>query len=97
MSYRDNIHALIKGISMEVLSYIKEQETQPQFTDRWVPAADIKNSLDLSFVAVPKANKQYGEKGWFFAIIARILEDKNLIEYKKVGSRTFCRSLKKDQ
>lgn len=44
-----------------------------------VPAAHIKNSLRLNFVAVPKAGKQYGEKGWLFAILARMLEDENLL------------------
>ena len=91
MTHKDNIHDLIKKISDEVLSFIKEEESN--FKDRWVPAAHIKNSLDLSFVAVPRANKQYGEKGWFFAIIARILEDQNKIDYKKDGSRAFYRTV----
>lgn len=91
MDSKENIHNLIKKISMEVLGFIKEEESK--FKDRWVPTAHIKNSLELGFVAVPKANKQYGEKGWLFAIIARMLEDQNLIEYKKSGSRAFCRIL----
>lgn len=91
MSRRNEIHELIKKISIEVLGFIKEEESK--YEDRWVPAAHIKKSLALSFVAVPQANIQYGEKGWFFGIIARILEDQNLIEYKKVGSRAFCRSI----
>lgn len=90
MNRKENIHHLIKKISMEVLGFIKEEESQ--FIDRWVPTAHIKNSLELGFAAVPKANKQYGEKGWLFAIIARILEDQHLIEYKKSGSRAFCRT-----
>ena len=91
MSRRDNIHDLIKKISIEVLGFIKDEESRHQ--DGWVPATHIKKVLDLSFVAVPKANKQYGEKGWFFAIIARLLEDQHLIEYKKVEGRAFYRSI----
>jgi hypothetical protein len=91
MDRKENIHHLIKKITMEVLEFIKEEESH--FKDRWVPSAHIKNSLELGFVAVPKANKQYGEKGWLFAIIARILEDQNMIEYKKAGNRAFCRTI----
>ena len=90
MSAQVRIHELIDQISHEVLQFIREQETPTN--DRWVPATLIKKSLELDFVAVPKANKQYGEKGWFFAIIARLLEDQNLIEYKKSDGRAYYRS-----
>jgi hypothetical protein len=91
MARKENIHNLIRQISMEVLGFIKDEESK--FPDRWVPTAHIKHSLELNFVAVPRANEQYGEKGWLFAIIARILEDQKLIEYKKSGKRAFCRVL----
>ena len=52
----------------------------------------IKQSLALNFVAVPKGGKQYGEKGWLFAILARILEDRGLLEHNKNGSRAFYRA-----
>jgi len=74
----------------EVLAYIKDSELL--FEDRWVPAADIKSKLELNFVAVPKLATQYGEKGWLFAILARMLEDKALVEYEKRGSRAYYRS-----
>ncbi|MBL4679902.1 MAG: nucleotidyltransferase domain-containing protein [Pseudomonadales bacterium] len=90
MERRDRIHSYLNSIALEVLDHIKEKEGQ--FPDRWVPAAEVKNQLDLNFVAVPQSNKQYGSKGWFFAIIARQLEDKKSIEYKKVGSRAYYRS-----
>jgi len=90
MGHKENIQQLISKMATEVLAFIREEESK--YKDRWVPAAHIKNSLALSFVAVPKGNKQYGEKGWLFAIIARILEDENRIEYRKAGSRAFCRS-----
>jgi hypothetical protein len=87
---KDAMHGLIRVLAFELLQHIKEQE--PAFTDRWVPTADIRNALDLNFVAVPRENKQYGEKGWLFAILARILEDERLIQYKKIGNRSYCRS-----
>jgi hypothetical protein len=91
MKAKDRIHGLIKEISREVLQFIQEHESQAH--DRWVPASQIKQELELNFVAVPRANEQYGGKGWFFAIIARMLEDESLIEYKKVGRRAYYRSI----
>jgi len=61
MKSKERIHNLLKEMSIEVLNYIRSQESSA--TDRWVPAANIKNTLELNFVAVPKSNKQYGEKG----------------------------------
>ncbi len=90
MDAKERIHGLLKEMSMELLNYIRSQEASAK--DRWVPAAQVRNKLELNFVAVPKDNKQYGEKGWLFAIIARLLEDQNLIEYKKIDGKTYCRS-----
>ena len=90
MSRKERIHEHINAISDEVLAYIKEREDM--FADRWVPASEIKNDLELAFVSVPKANKQYGPKGWLFAIVARMLEDANLVEFRKVASRSYYRS-----
>lgn len=80
MKVEEKIERLITELAHEVFLFIKSQE--PSFEDRWVPATHIKNSLNLNFVAVPKENIQYGAKGWLFAILARILEDKGLVEYK---------------
>ena len=52
MNRKDAIHGLLKIMAFEVFEFIRESE--PSFEDRWVPAVDIKNSLDLNFVAVPK-------------------------------------------
>ena len=90
MTAEARVRNLIMEISNEVFSFIKNQETS--FQDRWVPASHIKNTLNLNYVAVPKDNVQYGAKGWLFAILARILEDKDLVEYKKVGNRAYYRS-----
>ena len=91
MSHKKAIHDLLGRISGEILEFIKEQELT--FEDRWVPAAHIKSSLDLYFASVPKGGKQYGEKGWLFAIIARMLEDNDLVEYKKIKRRAYYRSI----
>ena len=90
MDRKTAIHSLLKVTAFELLEFIKDSESA--FEDRWVPAADIKNELELNFVAVPTAGEQYGEKGWLFAILARMLEDQGLVEYKKEGSRAFYRS-----
>jgi len=91
MKRKKTIHDLLKRISTEILEFIKEEESS--FKDRWVPSAHIKNSLELNFIAVPKTGTQYGPKGWLFAILARMLEDENLIKHKKVGSKAYYRSV----
>ena len=52
MNTKDKIHGLIKEISSEVLQFIRENESPSN--DGWVPAAQIKNDLELNFAAVPK-------------------------------------------
>ena len=87
MNRKDAIHWLLKVIAFELFEFIRESE--PSYEDRWVPAAYIKDTLELNFVAVPRENVQYGEKGWLFAILARMLEDEGLVEYKKEENRAF--------
>lgn len=89
-SRREAVRGLLDALANEILHQIKEME--PAFEERWVPAADVKNLLELNFVAVPRANRQYGEKGWLFAILARMLEDQGLVEYRKQGGRAYYRS-----
>ncbi|MFA1563074.1 hypothetical protein [Aliivibrio fischeri] len=84
------MHKLIEVLAFELLQEIKERESKHK--ERWVPVASINNDLELKFVAVPKENTQYGEKGWLFSILARILEDKELIEFNKVGNSSFYRT-----
>lgn len=95
MNQKEKIHKLLNEAAMELLAFIKDSESKLKDQDRWVPAAEIKSKLDLNFVTVPRSGKQYGEKGWVFAALARLLEDKSLLEYKKLGSRAFYRSTRK--
>jgi len=90
MSRKDRIHNHVKSISNEILDYIKENE--PSSSERWVASSKIKNELGLNLVAIPLVNKQYGPKGWLFGIAARLLEDKGLLEYKKISNRAYYRS-----
>lgn len=71
MNRKERIHQKIEQIGDEILGFIRERESFHQ--NRWVPAVEIKDSLELNFVAVPIANKQYGPKGWLFAIVASTL------------------------
>lgn len=89
MNRKQRIHELLSKMSDEVFEYIREKKTS--YKDGWVPAAHIKTALELNFVCVPKNNKQYGVKGWLFAILARILEDEGRIEHYKDGNRSFFR------
>lgn len=90
MERKATIHRHIEAASVELLEFVKER--MPFAQDGWVPASEIRQSLALNFVAVPRGGKQYGEKGWLFAILARILEDRDLLEHKKVGSRAYYRA-----
>lgn len=90
MDRKQKIHDLLHNMADELLAYIKEQEHN--YEDGWVPAVHVKRALDLNFMAVPKQNKQYGEKGWLLQVLARMLEDKGLLLHKKLGNRAFYRS-----
>jgi hypothetical protein len=90
MSHKDRVHLLLGECAQEVLAFIRERE--PFHTDGWVPATEIKTSLQLNFVPYPKDSEQHGAKGWLFAIFARMLEDDSALEYRRVGSRSFCRT-----
>jgi hypothetical protein len=72
MDQKDKIHNLIKLISMEILEFIREAELSYKNNDGWVPQKAINRSLELNFIAVPKANRDQRATGWFFSIIARI-------------------------
>lgn len=91
MNRKKTIHDLLQRISIELLEFIKEEESS--FDDRGVPAVHINKSLELKFFAVPRANQQQRKKDWLFAILARMLEDKDLIKYKKDGNRAFYKSV----
>jgi hypothetical protein len=90
MDRKTTIHEHLNQCALELLEFIKETESNYEY--RWVPTAYVKSALNLNLVAVPKGGTQRGEKGWLFAIQARMLEDKGLLEYDKRGSRSYCRS-----
>lgn len=90
MNRKTRIHDLLRSMSDELLAFIREKEVV--FKEGWVPSTYIKKELDLNFVCVPRNNKQYGEKGWLLAILARLLEDRELVEHVKVGNRAYFRS-----
>ena len=94
MNRKQTIHNLLGQAALELLAFI--EELQPHFKSQecWVPAAELKRELELNFVAVPKSGKQYGEKGWVFATLARMLEDRGLVEYRKSGGLAYYRSLR---
>ncbi len=91
MNHKAEMHAHINKCAEVLLDYIRQAGAQ--YPDRWVPAAEVKNALEINFVAVPKSNPPRGEKGWFFATLARILEDQGRLEYERRGSRSYCRSI----
>lgn len=92
MSHKANIAELFNAIAGEVCSFIKESEAG--FAEGWVPAAYVKDQLELKKSSYPKSNLIDNKTGWLFATIARYLEDKQKIEFRKVGNRSFYRTRK---
>lgn len=90
MDSKTKIHRLLGECCDELLAYIKERE--PLHNGGWVPAAELKEDLDLKFIATPKSATQYGKTGWLFATFARMLEDDGRLECKLERKRAFCRS-----
>jgi len=90
MDHKRRIHSHIQESADALLAFVRSCESD--FPERWVPTIHIKDALALNFVATPQGAKQYGPKGWLFAILARILEDQGSLEHKRIGSRSFCRS-----
>ena len=91
MNYKIRIDKLIDEISNEVYKFIKESEND--FDGGWVPATFIKDELGLKLSAYPQENKKDKETDWFFSTIARYLEDKNKIKFKKIRNRSFYKAL----
>ena len=90
MDHKQQIHRHIQAAADELLAYVRTSGSS--HSERWVPATQIKDALALNFVATPQKGKQYGPKGWLFAILARVLEDQGRLEHRKSGSRSFYRA-----
>jgi hypothetical protein len=90
MDHKANIRAHLQASADELLAFIRDCETD--YPEGWVPDIHIKTALGLNFIAMPLAGKQYGPKGWLFAILARILEEQERLKHRKKGSRSFSRS-----
>jgi len=90
MSRKDTIQRLLDETAIEIFGHIKDSE--PSYPERWVPAANIKDELGLKLPSYPQKNKINNETGWLFGTLARILEDKGLVEFRKANNRSFYRS-----
>jgi len=90
MSRKDKIQGLLDEAAMEICGHIKDSE--PSYPERWVPAANIKDALGLKLPSYPRENKINNETGWLFGTLARILEDKGLVEFRKASNRSFYRT-----
>lgn len=91
MSHKEKIHELFDVMAQEMAEFIKESESA--FAGGWVPATHIKDQLDLKKSAYPQGNKIDNKTGWLFATMARHLQDKNAVVFKKEGSRSYYKSI----
>jgi len=90
MNHKLQVNELFNLMSDEVCSFIKSEETA--FPEGWVPAAHIKEQLDLNKSSYPQSNEIDNKTGWLFATIARNLEDQKKVTFKKIGSRSFYKT-----
>ncbi len=91
LNYKIRIHKLIDEISNEVYEFIKDSENS--FNEGWVPATYIKDELGLKLSSYPQENEIDNKTGWFFSTIARYLQDKSKVKFKKTGNRSFYKTL----
>jgi hypothetical protein len=93
MSSKDKIHTLLGECCNEVLGFVRERESL--YAERWVPATDVNEGLEINFSAVPKnSTDPSGQKGWLFATFARMLENIGALEHRKNGNRSYYRSVR---
>lgn len=90
MSHKEKIAELFDVMADEVRSFIEESGSG--FPEGWVPAAYIKDQLDLKKSSYPQSNEIDNKTGWLFATLARYLEDQHKVIFKKVGGRSFYKS-----
>lgn len=90
MNHKVKVHEFFGLMSDEVLAFIKESESG--FPEGWVPATYIKDQLELKMSAYPQSNKIDNKTGWLFSTIARYLQDKNQVDFKKDGNRSYYKS-----
>lgn len=48
-----------------------------------------KMCFEVKLPSYPQENKINNETGWLFGTLARILEDKGLVEFRKANNRSF--------
>lgn len=89
MERKTSVHAAVNAIAREVLLFIND--TARADAGGWVARADICDALDLHYPATPKNGHRRVDDGELFAVIARLLEDKELLEYRNDGDRAYYR------
>ncbi len=88
MNRIERIDFHISAIAQEVFGYLSEESVN--YENGWIPTVTIKNDLNLKVSEYPQ-NKDKKAQGWLFGIVARRLEDMDMIEYDNSSSRSFCR------
>lgn len=90
VNHKARVAELFDAMATEVVSYIKESESG--VPEGWVPAAYIKDQLDLKKSSYPQTNQIDNKTGWLFATIVRHLEDRGKVTFKKAGSRSYYKT-----
>ena len=77
---KNSIDQLFNKMADQVLSFIAKSESG--FSEGWVPAAYIRQELNLTKNAYPQGNKTDNKTGWLFATLARHLQDQNKVDHR---------------
>jgi len=93
MDRKTSVHASVNAIAREVLLFVGDAARAE--AGGWVARADICDALGLRYPAAPKNGDQprnrCDDAGELFAVIARLLEDKELLEYRNDRGRAYYR------
>lgn len=87
MCSKQKIHKLFDELAEQVYFFVKKE--QSGFAESWVPAIYIKEQLELNKSSYPQGGNTDNKTGWLFSTIMRHLQDKNRVNYKKIGNRAF--------
>ncbi|WP_354625494.1 hypothetical protein, partial [Psychromonas sp. MME2] len=82
--FKQKVHQLFDEMSDEVHEFIKSSESG--FSEGWVPLLLLKINWIKRSQHTLRAMNIDNKTGWLFATIARHLQDKDKLLYKKVGS-----------
>jgi hypothetical protein len=88
VEFENAMSAVLTTASNILYLYLKEQ-------GGWIPAKQAKQDLGLMLNCVPVSNpneKSNRPQGWVFGALARMLEEKGQVEFRKEKNRSYYKA-----